>query len=125
MGGRTEECSCPCSFLLFVVDRSMLRVLHSRIAPFLECRTRFIGDGGRDTGVSRYVPKRFLAEMGIDIESSRNVLIEYCTLSCGDDCFTLKAGRCEDGLRVNRPTENICHSAIVWHKKGHGAITLR
>ncbi|MDR2914864.1 MAG: glycoside hydrolase family 28 protein [Tannerella sp.] len=44
---------------------------------------------------------------GIDIESSGNVLIEYCTLSCGDDCFTIKSGRGEDGLRVNRPAENI------------------
>lgn len=59
---------------------------------------------------------------GIDIESSRHVLVEYCTLSCGDDCFTLKAGRCEDGLRVNRPTENV----VIRHclaRKGHGAIT--
>ena len=59
---------------------------------------------------------------GIDIESSRNVLIEYCTLSCGDDCFTLKAGRCEDGLRVNRPTENIVIRYCL-AQKGHGAIT--
>ena len=40
---------------------------------------------------------------GIDIESSRNVLIEYCTLNCGDDCFTLKAGRADGGLRVVQP----------------------
>jgi len=60
---------------------------------------------------------------GIDIESSRNVLIEYSTLNCGDDCFTMKAGRGDDGLRVNRPTENV----VVRHclaKKGHGGITL-
>ena len=44
---------------------------------------------------------------GIDIESCKNVLIEYCTLNCGDDCFTLKAGRAEDGLRVGKPTENV------------------
>nr|WP_295921959.1 glycoside hydrolase family 28 protein [uncultured Dyadobacter sp.] len=59
---------------------------------------------------------------GIDIESSRNVLIEYCTLSCGDDCFTIKAGRGEDGLRVNKPTENV----VVRHclgREGHGGIT--
>ena len=37
---------------------------------------------------------------GIDISSCKNVLIEYSTLSCGDDCFTLKSGRAEDGLRV-------------------------
>lgn len=59
---------------------------------------------------------------GIDIESTRNVLIEYSTLANGDDCYTIKAGRSEDGLRVNRPAENI----VIRHclsKEGHGAIT--
>lgn len=60
---------------------------------------------------------------GIDIESSRNVLIEYSTLSSGDDCFTLKSGRGDDGLRVNKPTENV----VVRHclaQQGHGGLTL-
>jgi polygalacturonase len=59
---------------------------------------------------------------GIDIQSTHNVLIEYCTLSCGDDCFTIKGGRNEDGMRVNKPSENI----VVRHcltKAGAGAIT--
>lgn len=59
---------------------------------------------------------------GIDIESSKNVLIEYCTLSTGDDCFTIKAGRGDDGLRVNKPTENIVIRYSL-AKKGHGGIT--
>jgi hypothetical protein len=59
---------------------------------------------------------------GIDIESSRNVLIEYCTLSTGDDAFTIKAGRGYDGLRVNRPTENVVvRNGLVL--EGHGGIT--
>jgi len=59
---------------------------------------------------------------GIDIESSRNTLIEYCTLSCGDDCFTIKSGRGEDGLRTNKPAENIVirHSLSL---SGAGAVT--
>jgi polygalacturonase len=59
---------------------------------------------------------------GIDIESSKNVLIEYCTLSTGDDCFTIKAGRGDDGLRVNKPSENIVVRYSL-AKKGHGGIT--
>jgi hypothetical protein len=59
---------------------------------------------------------------GIDIESSKNVLIEYCTLSCGDDCFTIKAGRGEDGLRVNKPTENVVVRYCL-AREGHGGIT--
>lgn len=59
---------------------------------------------------------------GIDIESSKNVLIEYCTLSSGDDCFTMKSGRGRDGLAVSKATENV----VVRHclaKEGHGGIT--
>ena len=59
---------------------------------------------------------------GMDIESCCNVLIEYNTISAGDDCFTLKAGRGIDGLRVNRPSENIVlryNLALT----GHGGIT--
>lgn len=59
---------------------------------------------------------------GIDIESSKNVLIEYCTLNCGDDCFTLKSGRGKDGLRVGKPTENVVIRYSL-AKEGHGAIT--
>lgn len=59
---------------------------------------------------------------GIDIESTRNVLIEYCTLSCGDDCFTMKAGRAEDGIRVGKPTENVVVRYCL-AQQGHGGIT--
>lgn len=60
---------------------------------------------------------------GIDIESSRNVLIEYCSLSCGDDCFTMKAGRGEDGLRIGKPTENVVVRYSL-ARQGHGGITV-
>lgn len=59
---------------------------------------------------------------GIDIDSSNGVLIEYCTLSCGDDCFTLKSGRGEDGVRAGKPSENIVirHSLAL---RGAGGVT--
>lgn len=60
---------------------------------------------------------------GIDIDSSVNSLIEYTTLDCGDDCFTLKAGRGKDGMDKNRPTENV----VIRHclvKRGVGGIAV-
>jgi len=60
---------------------------------------------------------------GIDIESTTNVLIEYCTLGCGDDCFTLKAGRAQDGLRVGRATDRV----VIRHclaLRGPGGVTI-
>ncbi|MCA9257822.1 MAG: hypothetical protein KDA61_01425 [Planctomycetales bacterium] len=44
---------------------------------------------------------------GVNVESSRNVLVEYCQVDTGDDCFALKAGRNADGLRASRPVENV------------------
>jgi polygalacturonase len=44
---------------------------------------------------------------GIDIDSTRDVLITGCDIECDDDGICLKAGRDADGLRVNRPTENV------------------
>lgn len=60
---------------------------------------------------------------GIDIESSKNVLIEYCSLYTGDDCIALKAGRGYDGLRVDKPSENIVIRYCL-AGTGHGGVTL-
>lgn len=44
---------------------------------------------------------------GIDVDSSSNISIAHCDISCNDDALCMKAGRDFDGLRVNRPTENV------------------
>ena len=44
---------------------------------------------------------------GIDVDSSSEVVVEHCDIECNDDAICLKAGRDADGLRVNRPTENV------------------
>jgi polygalacturonase len=60
---------------------------------------------------------------GIDPDSCRNVLIEHCTFSTGDDCVVLKSGYDQDGRRVGRPTENV----VMRHcsaKRGHGGLVI-
>lgn len=52
-------------------------------------------------------PVRAASSDGIDIDSSCNVLIERCDIECADDAICMKSGRDADGLRVNRPTENV------------------
>ena len=44
---------------------------------------------------------------GIDIEMSRNVLVEKCTFDQGDDGIVIKAGRNRDAWRIGKPTENV------------------
>jgi len=44
---------------------------------------------------------------GIDVDSSSHVLVQNADIECNDDAIVMKAGRDADGLRVNRPTENV------------------
>jgi polygalacturonase len=60
---------------------------------------------------------------GCDPESCTDVLIKDCNFNTGDDCIAIKAGRNEDGRRVNARSENIvvqdCHM-----QDGHGGVTI-
>ena len=44
---------------------------------------------------------------GVDIDSSRRVLVRRVDIAVNDDAFVIKAGRDADGLRVNRPTRDV------------------
>jgi polygalacturonase len=60
---------------------------------------------------------------GINFDSSKDGLVEYCQINVGDDCIALKSGINEDGWRVDKPTENI----VIRHIKGfdsHGGIVI-
>ena len=60
---------------------------------------------------------------GIDIDSSRHIDVSHADISVNDDALCLKAGRDSDGLRVNRPTEDIkIHDSIV--RDGAAGITF-
>jgi exo-poly-alpha-galacturonosidase len=51
----------------------------------------------------QYIP----SSDGIDVDSSREVKISRCDIACYDDDIAIKSGKDTDGLRVNRPSENI------------------
>ncbi|MGN6371178.1 MAG: glycoside hydrolase family 28 protein [Phycisphaerae bacterium] len=60
---------------------------------------------------------------GCDPDSCKNVTIEGCRFETGDDCIAIKSGRDGDGLRVNRPTENIVVRNCEM-TSGHGGIAI-
>jgi polygalacturonase len=60
---------------------------------------------------------------GIYVDSSRDVRISDCYLDNGDDAITLKSGKDADGLRVNRPTENVTIANCIIHR-GSGGIVM-
>jgi polygalacturonase len=60
---------------------------------------------------------------GIAVDSSRNVRISNCYIDTGDDGIVIKAGKDADGLRVNKPTENVSITNCTVHR-AHGAVTI-
>lgn len=44
---------------------------------------------------------------GIDLEMTKNVLVENCQFDQGDDAVVIKSGRNGDAWRVGQPTENV------------------
>ena len=60
---------------------------------------------------------------GVDIDSSRYVMVEHCDIDNNDDDICLKAGRDADGLRVNRPTEYVVISNNIT-RRGGGIISF-
>ena len=44
---------------------------------------------------------------GIDLEMTQHAVVENCTFNQGDDAVVLKAGRNQDGWRLNMPTQDI------------------
>ena len=63
---------------------------------------------------------------GVNPDSCRNVLVEYCHFETGDDAVPIKSGLNEDGRRVGIPSENI----VVRHidardvRTGSGGIVM-
>lgn len=78
-----------------------------------------------DNGIARNLDVRAHGHNndGIDLEMTRNFLVEDCTFDQGDDAVVIKAGRNRDAWRLNAPCENIvvrnCH--II---KGHTLLGI-
>lgn len=60
---------------------------------------------------------------GIDIDSSRKVRVRNVDIDVNDDCISIKSGKDEDGLRVNRPSEDIIVENSRLHY-GHGGVAM-
>jgi polygalacturonase len=60
---------------------------------------------------------------GIDIDSCRQVRVTGCDIDCNDDCISLKSGKDQDGLRVNRPCEEIVIEKTRF-AYGHGGAAM-
>jgi len=60
---------------------------------------------------------------GIDIDSSTDVRVTGCDIDVNDDCISIKSGKDEDGLKVNRPCENVLIEKCRFGY-GHGGVAM-
>ena len=60
---------------------------------------------------------------GIDIDSCKRVRVNNVDIDVNDDCISIKSGKDEDGLRVNRPAEDIVIENSRFHY-GHGGVAM-
>lgn len=60
---------------------------------------------------------------GVDLEFAKNVLIENCTFTQGDDVIAVKSGRNHDAWRVGVPSENIVVRNCKAYK-GHNLLAI-
>lgn len=106
-----------------------IRDLHLKLSAFWTCHivysNRVLVDGLTIRNNIDGVPEKEgfgPSTDGVNMDSSRNVIVQHCDIDCNDDNFTLKSGRDSDGLAVNLPTENI----IIRHniaRRGMGMFT--
>ena len=68
--------------------------------------------------IDQYIP----SSDGMDVCSCQDVRISGCDIFCTDDDITIKAGKDEDGLRLNRPSENITISDCTFRSGAGVAI---
>jgi len=60
---------------------------------------------------------------GLDLESSRNVVIANSSFDVGDDAICIKSGKDEQGRKRGLPTENVLiDNCTVYH--GHGGFVI-
>ncbi|HEU4635088.1 MAG TPA: glycosyl hydrolase family 28 protein [Edaphobacter sp.] len=60
---------------------------------------------------------------GIDIDSSKKILVQHADIDVNDDALCLKSGRDADGQRVNRITEDVViRDSVI--RRGAAAVTF-
>jgi len=87
------------------ISLSGLRLLRSPFWTVHICYSTYVHVNG--IVIRNNIGGRGPSTDGIDIDSSRHVLVEHADISVNDDALCLKAGRDADGLRVNQPDVDI------------------
>jgi len=111
------------SFIRFMESRNILvQDIHVAGSPFWTIHLLY-SDNAVVRGVALETEPGEYAG-GIYIDSSRDIRVSDSYLDTGDDGVVLKSGKDADGLRVNRPTENVSITNCVFRRTHEGAVVL-
>jgi polygalacturonase len=104
----------PILMQVYNCEDVVVRDLHLKLSAFWTCHIvysrRVLVDGLTIRNNIDGVPEKEgfgPSTDGVNVDSSRDVIVQNCDIDCNDDNFTLKSGRDSDGLRINLPTENV------------------
>jgi len=80
-------------------------------------------DGVRAEGLNIRAEHHIPSSDGVDIDSSRHVVVTGCDIDVNDDCISIKSGKDEEGRRINRPSEDILVERTRFGY-GHGGVAM-
>lgn len=93
------------SFIQFLgCSRVLVEGIHIHDVPFWALHVLY-SEHATIRGIS--VKTYLVNNDGVDIDSSRHVVVEQCRFTTGDDCIAIKSGRDRDGRVVGKPSEDI------------------
>jgi len=99
------DCTRPRNVIVYDSSEILLEGFTSIRSPFWNVHICYSTNVTVDSVIVR--DNKGPSTDGIDVDSSSDVLVQNCRIECSDDNICIKAGRDADGLRVNRPSENI------------------
>ncbi len=121
-GGREIQFLRPCFVEFSNCKNVVLEGVTLKNSPFWTVHPLYC-DGVKIENITIENPKDAPNTDGIDIDSCVNVDVIGCSVSVGDDGICVKSGSGKDGLRVNKPTENVTikNCTVRW---SHGGIVV-
>jgi polygalacturonase len=121
-GGREIQFLRPCFVEFNGCKNVVLEGVTLTNSPFWTVHPLYC-DGVKIQNITIENPKDAPNTDGIDVDSCVNVDIIGCSVSVGDDGIAVKSGSGADGLRVNKPSENVTikDCTVRW---SHGGIVI-
>lgn len=116
------DCMRPRNLLIQNSENIIVKDIHSYMSGFWNIHVLYSNNVILDNITIKTSNIESPSTDGIDIDSSNNVIVKNCDISCRDDSIVIKSGRDYDGIKTNIPSYNIKIKNCIL-REGYG-ITL-